>query len=201
MEFKSVEERFGHLLKVMSSQRFLHREGLGNEVPFFVSPYPPSQETHMEESIEDLLIKPLRTRFGVTVIHLNLYDLCVEILKDSGNWEAILDAEPQLERDEKLETMRNCVSPKRYLIPKIMEKLEGRDYDVLLLSGAGTVYPFLRMHTIFENLQSSIKDKPTVLLFPGRYNYSEVNGRVLNLFGEFDDDRYYRAFNLDDYLV
>ena len=199
--FKTVEERFDHLFAVLSSERFRRREGLGNEVPFFVAPYPPEQETQMEAAIEDLLIKPLRIQHGITVIHLNLYDLCVEILKENGVWDDILAVESEISLDEKLETMKNCVEPKEFLIPKILEKLEGKDYAALLLSGAGTVYPFLRTHTIFENLQSSIKDRPTVLLFPGCYNYSESNGRVLNLFGEFDDDRYYRAFNLDDYLV
>lgn len=198
--FANPEERFTHLFKVFSSERFLRREGLGNEVPFFVAPYPPKEELMTEALIEDLLIKPLKKQ-GIPVLHLNLYDLSIEVLKQNGTWEDILDAEAELSHDEKLETMVGCCDPQNFLIPKIVEKMQETEFSILLLSGAGTVYPFIRSHTIFENLQSKVKDKPVVLLFPGQYNYSEVSGRVLNLFGIFDDDRYYRAFNLDDYLV
>ncbi len=35
-------ERQDHLLEVVSSQRFLRKLGLGNEVPFFICPFPAS---------------------------------------------------------------------------------------------------------------------------------------------------------------
>jgi len=34
-------------------------------------------------------------------------------------------------------------------------------------------------------------DVPVVLLYPGEYS-----GQSLTLFGEFEDDNYYRAFNI-----
>jgi len=34
----SVQDRFQHLLDVISSRRFLDMQGLGNEVPFFICP-------------------------------------------------------------------------------------------------------------------------------------------------------------------
>ena len=39
-----MQERFQHLLAVISGQRFLRKQGLGNEVPFFICPFKP-QET------------------------------------------------------------------------------------------------------------------------------------------------------------
>ena len=33
-------ERSEHLFKVVTSERFLTKQGLGNEVPFFICPYP-----------------------------------------------------------------------------------------------------------------------------------------------------------------
>lgn len=46
-------------------------------------------------------------------------------------------------------------------------------------SGVGEVYPYIRSH----NLQSTAKDKPTVLFFPGSYTHSMATGGSLDLFG------------------
>jgi hypothetical protein len=35
----TAKDRFEHLLKVTASDRFLTKQGLGNEVPFFICPY------------------------------------------------------------------------------------------------------------------------------------------------------------------
>lgn len=36
---RPIKERFDHLCAVMSGQRFLQKQGLGNEAPFFICPY------------------------------------------------------------------------------------------------------------------------------------------------------------------
>jgi hypothetical protein len=71
-----------------------------------------------------------------------------------------------------------------------------RDFDVLFLTGVGEVYPFIRSHTVLNNLQRVAKDRPTVLFFPGEYSYSPEEGASLDLFGRLRGDRYYRAFNI-----
>ena len=38
-EKKSDIDDFQHLLSVISHERFLNKQGLGNEVPFFIYPY------------------------------------------------------------------------------------------------------------------------------------------------------------------
>ncbi len=39
---KALPEQEEHLFAVLSGQRFLRMEGLSNEVPFFIYPYPPA---------------------------------------------------------------------------------------------------------------------------------------------------------------
>ncbi|MCK6600088.1 MAG: hypothetical protein L6Q37_17120, partial [Bdellovibrionaceae bacterium] len=39
--------RYDHLLKLFKSKRFLNKEGLGNEVPFFICPYDPKEAVEM----------------------------------------------------------------------------------------------------------------------------------------------------------
>ena len=36
----SRQERAEHLYRVITSERFLTKQGLGNEVPFFICPFP-----------------------------------------------------------------------------------------------------------------------------------------------------------------
>lgn len=69
----SPKERFDHLLKVIASERFLKKQGLGNEVPFFICPYPADEAVAME-AMRASLINQLESR-GVRVLEINLYDL------------------------------------------------------------------------------------------------------------------------------
>ena len=62
---------------------------------------------------------------------------------------------------------------------------------MVLLTGIGRVYPYMRSHNILNNLQGTFDDVPVVLFYPGEYN-----GQSLTLFELFMDDNYYRAFNL-----
>lgn len=44
---KTQKERVEHLYKVVASPRFLSKQGLGNEVPFFICPYPAREGLEM----------------------------------------------------------------------------------------------------------------------------------------------------------
>ncbi len=48
LETQPLQERFQHLLSVISGDRFLQKQGLGNEVPFFICPYRPEESVEME---------------------------------------------------------------------------------------------------------------------------------------------------------
>ena len=63
--------------------------------------------------------------------------------------------------------------------------------DVVIITGIGRVYPYMRSHNILNNLQHVFDDIPVVLFYPGEYT-----GQSLTLFNEFADENYYRAFNL-----
>ena len=187
-------ERQDHLLGVISSQRFLRKLGLGNEVPFFICPFPASDAVDMEQ-VRAQLVRQLANR-GVTVLDVNLYDLAVEMLRARGIWDELIAAEQGVTKDELKELLQNVVDPEQHLIPAIAEILRDREYDVLILSGVGEVYPFIRSHNVLNNLQSTAKEKPTVMFFPGAYTHSLESGASLDLFGRLHDDKYYRAFNI-----
>ncbi len=72
--------RFQHLFAVISGQRFLNKQGLGNEVPFFICPYKPEESVEMER-LQRQLINRLE-QVGIRIMEINLYDLSIEILKE-----------------------------------------------------------------------------------------------------------------------
>ncbi|MDD3190001.1 MAG: DUF1788 domain-containing protein [Fermentimonas sp.] len=54
----------------------------------------------------------------------------------------------------------------------------------------------MRSHIVLNNLQSEIKNIPTLMFYPGEYS-----GRSLRLFNLLEDDNYYRAFNIYTYKL
>ena len=79
---ENIVDKFKHLFKVVSSQRFLNKEALGGEIPFFISTYKAKQEIEVQESIP-LLINKLKNE-GVAVLEINLYNIVCEILVNKG---------------------------------------------------------------------------------------------------------------------
>lgn len=193
-ENSPIQARSDHLFQLIRSERFLKKQGLGNEVPFFICPYPAEKGVEMEQLVRQLVRR--LDQDGVCILHLDLYDIAVELLKKRGIWERLLKAEPNLAKDSLLETLQGVLDPEDHLIPAIAEKMRQAEFAVLFLSGVGEVFPYIRSHNVLNNLQSTAKEQPTVLFFPGSYSHSLSGGAALDLFGRLHDDKYYRAFNI-----
>lgn len=195
----SRKERAEHLFKVVTSQRFLTKQGLGNEVPFFICPYPAEEGLSMVDDRLDLVTRIKHA--GVAVLDLSLYDLSLGILEERGILKQILEIEQETDKSEIRELLQSVLDPNANLIPKIGDAIDAAPHDVIFLSGVGEVYPYIRSHNVLNNLQSTAKDKPTVLFFPGSYTHALATGASLDLFGRLHDDKYYRAFNILNYEV
>jgi len=99
------------------------------------------------------------------------------------------------------ELLQSVLDPENHLIPAIGEKMDEEEFDVMFITGVGEVFPYIRSHTVLNNLQSTAKDRPTVMFFPGEYKQSLEEGASLDLFGKLHDDKYYRAFNIFHYQI
>lgn len=196
---EDLSKTFESLFEVIRSAPFLTRQGLSNELPFFISAHHASLQSQVT-TLVPLLVKRL-SNHGISVLHLNLYDLVVDLLHASGRWPRILDREKDISKDRFFETMRNVTSPKDHLNPLIKQRLAESECQVLLLDGVGLVFPYLRSHSVLENLQTVTKQTPTILFFPGDYSVADGKGCYLKLFGTLPDDRYYRAFNITDFKI
>jgi hypothetical protein len=187
---EDLTAKFTHLYDVISSKRFLNKEALGGEIPFFITAYDAKQEIDVKDSIK-LLKNKLETS-GVSVLELNLYDIVCEILEEKGGMERMFSIEQAKSKDKFLRALQSTLNIHQILMPKIKEKIGEHQAKVYFLTGIGLVFPYIRSHNILNNLQNIAKEAPTVTFFPGIYN-----GHTLNLFGLLKDDNYYRAFNID----
>jgi len=189
-----MQDRFQHLYSVISSQRFLNKQGLGNEVPFFICPFKPEESVEMERHRHQLVNR--LDQAGVRILEINLYDLSIKILKERDIWNSILEMEESVSKVLLKELLQGVLDPEAHLVPAIAAKFANMDFEILFLSGVGEVFPYIRSHNVLNNLQSTAKEKPTVMFFPGAYTHSLESGASLDLFGRLHDDKYYRAFNI-----
>ena len=124
-----LADRFEHLFKVISGPRFLRKQGLGNEVPFFICPFKPEEAVAMEK-IQCTLINRLKQR-GVQILSINLYDLSIEILKERGIWEQVIEMEKSVSKEKLKELLQGVLDPESHLIPAIASKMANADFEVL----------------------------------------------------------------------
>ncbi|RPE67327.1 uncharacterized protein DUF1788 [Pacificibacter maritimus] len=192
------KERAEHLFHVITSKRFLSKQGF-SEVPFFIYPFPALEGMSMDLDRANLVTQIQNA--GVKVLDISLYDLALEVLSDRGILEQVIEIEAESDKDEIMELLQGVLDPKEHFAPKIEGLISTHDHDVVFLSGIGEIYPFLRANLILENLQSTIKDKPLVVFFPGKYTASVGGMTALHLFGAVPPQRYYRAFDIMNYEV
>lgn len=181
-----------HVYDVLRSTRFLKMEGLSKEVPFFIYHYPPAWAREVD-GLRDRVITKLRSDDGLNVVEINLYDLAVQLLRERGVWDRVLALEPDMDKAEFRETLQGMLDPHDHLAPAIRERLELEPSDMVFLAGIGEVFPFIRTHTVLENLQSVVTGRPMLAWFPGTYEFTQASGHQLRALNLSASDSYYRA--------
>ena len=166
-------------------------KNLGGELPLFIQPVPAEKQFDVESQI-----KRLSTRLkkkGIESVSINLYDLCMDILREADVLDAILESEAELEREDIISTLDSVLDIKTAIIPKIKEVIVENQPQYAFISGVGSVYPFVRSHGILNNIDELTGECNLILFFPGDYNNLQ-----LKLFGVISDENYYRGHNLND---
>jgi hypothetical protein len=180
-----------HLVAVMSGKRFRNMEGLSGEVPFFIYPHEATDALEVAQSKKR--IKTKLAQRGIDVVEVNLYDLAVEILKERGVWDDLIEMEPGTPKEDFREGLRSMLDANDDLAPAIQARLAVQPFDIFFLTGIGEVFPYIRSHNVLNNIQTIASGRPMLMFFPGRYEQSQTLGSSLVLFGVLKDDQYYRA--------
>jgi len=181
-----------HVYEVLRSTRFLKMEGLSKEVPFFIYHYPPAWAREVD-GLRDRVITKLRSDDGLNVLEINLYDLALQLLRERGVWQRLLALEPDMDKADFRETLQGMLDPHDHLAPAIRDRLELEPSDMVFLAGIGEVFPFIRTHTVLENLQSVVTGRPMLVWFPGTFEFTQASGHQLRALNLSASDSYYRA--------
>ena len=185
-----------HLISIISNKDFLQKNNSKSEIPFYICPFIPDYTLEVYEVIK-FLKKQLYQR-DIEVFEIDIYEISMKILKDmKGNvFEKIKKQESHMPKDILLETLQNVLNAEENLVPAIQKLIKNKEYQVLFIKGIGEVFPYIRTHNLLTNLQKILKDVPTIIFFPGNYENDPKKGSSLNLFCEFNNDNYYRGFNI-----
>lgn len=187
-----THKKFQHIHEVLSSESFLKMDALNGEIPFWIAPYDIATQNQVEQEIMNLTVKLENT--GIKTLVVDLFELSCELIDDNIGLNEMFELEIEMDKTDFKDAIQSTINIHERFIPAIVEKVATTNPNILLLKGVGAVYPFIRSHTVLNNLQSAVKNIPTVMFFCGSYT-----GQSLNLFGTLKDDNYYRAFNIDTY--
>lgn len=185
---------FEKLFAILSSSRFLNKEGLGGEIPFFIHSFPPSNQAEIDIQVPSLIKRLEKQHIQVTEI--NLYLLVIDILKRENILDQILTGEKNTPKIRLQRVLGGPLNIETSILPEIQSRLDAAHADIVFLTGIGAAYPIIRSHTILNNLQSIMDTIPLVMFFPGTYN-----NQALTLFDRLRDDNYYRAHSLNEYNI
>lgn len=182
----SIMEKLNQVSSRLSDPDFLSNKGLSNEVGIHVFCYEAAEQQVVTEYFDRL---KQRSDVLFRIVERDIYEIFLMICEEKRILSSIPAMEERKGKDFLLEQLCKIATPEAFV-----EKMryEPQMYgDILLITGIDKAYPFIRVHSILDNIQHIFEKIPVLLLYPGVYN-----GQNLSLFGKFPDGNYYRAFNL-----
>ena len=187
-----TEKDLGKIESEIGKTSFLNGKGLGNEVSYYVFDYDPKDEILVREYIDKLVKKDKEFGDGYKLKVYDVYDLMIDLLESEGYLEECFEMEKNDGMNYLVESVNDLLrmsDNNDYFTEYIEENTPEK--AIVFLTGVGKIFPFVRSHKILNNLHQSFNKAPVVMFYPGKYD-----GQSLELFGEFKDDNYYRAFPL-----
>lgn len=181
----NITERLDNLKRVIQEDDFLQGRGLSNEVNIRMFCYSPKEEMAVRYFAEHLNNDELTCNVQIA----DLYEMFLGICKE----EDILDDIPNMEKEDGkkyLEEQLNNIINSKVMAEYIVDHFDERN-DLLMITGVGKVFPFMRVHALLNALQENFNKKPIVVLYPGTFD-----GHYVKLFNQLKPNEYYRAFNM-----
>lgn len=194
LQKQDFERRCTSFAEKLNDAAFLANKGLGNEAGIFTFCYDPSLETAARDFFRRLVDDSHAGKLGAgdvraNLVECNLYDILLDIAEKKRVIDRLPAQEEKRGSDGVLKQIQRIATPEAYV--EAMDWNPHAPGDVLLITGVGEAYPFVRVHNVLNNMQSAFRDVPVVVAYPGTFD-----GGSLNLFGKLRDGNYYRAFDL-----
>jgi hypothetical protein len=182
----NINERLDQVRALIQKPDFLESKGLSNEVNIRIFCYDAKDEMAVRNFVSQ--VKANQT-LNCRLIECNLYQTFLSICDDKRIIKNIPGMEERKGRHFLLEQMHSIATEAAFI-----EKMQYEPHmpgDVLMLTGIGEVFPFMRIHSLLEALQPHFSDIPILVLYPGVFD-----GYRVKLFDKIQPNDYYRAFNV-----
>lgn len=183
---RNINERLDSLKKRIQESDFLEGKGLSNEVNIHIFCYEPKNEMAVRHFIEQIVGD---ATLNCHLIECNLFKIFLSICDDMGITDAIAEMESENGSQYMLEQLHSAIGENEFIDK--MQFVTQNKGDIMLLTGIGEVFPFMRVHKLLEALQPYFSDIPILVIYPG-----EFDGHQLKLFNLLKPNDYYRAFNM-----
>ena len=181
-----LKERLDSLRALMQEPEFLEGKGLSNEVNIRIFCYDPSDEMMVRHFIGQIMTDQ---SMNCHLIEHNLYEVFLSVCEDKRITKTI----PAMEEKKGKEFIRDQMSrmANNTAFVKKMKYEPHEAGDVLVITGVGDAFPFIRVHVLLNAMQPEFPDVPILVFYPGNYD-----GRDVQLFNRLKKNPYYRAFNV-----
>jgi hypothetical protein len=192
-----LTDRLNQILPHVTSKAFLSSEGIGNEIACYIFDYPADEELQVREHL-GWMMKRFESHYkDLRVLHLDLLDVVVKYLDNRGIFEKALKMQQTKGDAAVLKALRGPLTAEK-LRDAIAADYNPGGYDLVMISGVGSVWPMMRAHGLLNSLHTVMDQTPLVMFYPGSFD-----GTTLKLFGLIDagtrspeSKHYYRAFSL-----
>jgi hypothetical protein len=186
-----LRTRLNKIKERVTAPSFLANEGIGNEIGFYVFDYPSRYELEVREHITMLLSALNKEQRSTKYAHINLFNVVIDYLKSRNLLDDVIELERSSGTQELLTAFEDLLAADQ-ICNFIVESTDIGSADCTFVSGIGSCWPFLRAHTIFNNLQNYVGNKPVILFYPGHYSGQDLKPFDLPTLKA----NYYRAFAL-----
>ena len=181
----TIGESLDKLRRHMQEADFLEGKGLSNEVNIRMFCYNAKDEMVVRRFIEQVTAD---SSLSCRIVEHNLYEVFLSLCEEQDIMDGILEMEESDGSDFLLEQLQMSFGVDEY-ISKIQYSPHQKG-DMLMLTGVGDVFPFMRVHSLLEALQPHFDDIPILVMYPGAFD-----GNTMRLFNTLAPNSYYRAFN------
>lgn len=185
-----LDDRLNQIPEKILSKEFLNSQGLGNEIGFWIFDYDAADELNVRTYIDLLTDNISKKHTNVKILHLNLLQVLRDYLADYDVLDDSFDSQKRNGDDALLYDLKELLHVDEFG-PHLVQQYFSEEFDIILMSRIGSVWPMLRAHNLLNKLHALLGHKPLVLFYPGEYD-----GQMMQLFGKIPSDSYYRAFKL-----
>ncbi len=183
---RKLFERLDNLKTMIQEPEFLEGRGLSNEVNIRIFCYDPKDEMAVRHFIEKLMTEQ---NLNCHLIEYNLYKVFLSICDDKRITDKVDKQEDKRGKQFVLDQMKRMANNTNFIQKMQYEPHESG--DVIIITGVGEAFPFIRVHALLDSMQPYFSDVPVLVMYPGTFD-----GHYVKLFDKLTPNPYYRAFNV-----